>query len=38
MYKFYYEHAARTFAYQQRQSGWDAIVSESEGFWWVEVL
>lgn len=38
MYKFVYEHAARTFAYQQGQNGWDTIVTESEGYWWVEVL
>jgi hypothetical protein len=38
MYKFIHEHAARTFAYQQGQNGWDAIVTECEGYWWVEVL
>jgi hypothetical protein len=38
MYKFIHEHAARTFAYQKGQSGWDAIVTECEGYWWVEVL
>ncbi len=38
MYKFIYEHAARTFAYQKGLNGWDAIVTESEGYWWVEVL
>ena len=38
MYKFAYEHAARTFAYQKGQSGWDTIVTECEGYWWVEVL
>ena len=38
MYKFNYEHAANTFAYQMRCNGWDAIITESEGYWWVEVL
>jgi len=38
MYKFVYEHAARTFAYQQGQNGWDTIVTECKGYWWVEVL
>jgi len=38
MHKFIYEHAARTFAYQKGLNGWDAIVTESEGYWWVEVL
>jgi len=38
MYKFVYEHAARTFAYQLGQIGWDTIVTEGEGYWWVEVL
>ena len=38
MYKFVYKHAARTFAYQKEKNGWDTIVTESEGYWWVEVL
>ena len=38
MYKFDYEHAAQTFAYQHRQNGWDTIITESGGYWWVEVL
>lgn len=38
MYKFVYKHAARTFAYQKGLNGWDTIVTESEGYWWVEVL
>ena len=37
-YKFIYEHAARTFAYQKGEHGWDAIVTSSEGYWWVEVI
>lgn len=38
MYKFVHEHSARTFAYQQGQSGWDTIVTSCDSFWWVEVL
>ena len=38
MYKFIHEHAARNFAYQRGKSGWDTIVTECEGYWWVEVL
>ena len=38
MYKFVHEHHARTFAYQKGQNGWDTIITECEGYWWVEVL
>jgi len=36
MYKFIYEHAARTFAYQKKQKGMEMKVFKSEGYWWAE--
>ena len=38
MYKFFYEHHARNFAYMQGKNGWDTIITHSVGYWWVEVL
>ena len=36
MIEFMYEHAARTFAYQKKQNGWEMKVFKSKGYWWAE--